>query len=250
MTRTTDSATDSFTTKVALHVARRLRDWRARFRRSWLSRTLDRGRRLLRLAKSRKRQFGIKSGYAHRRDNSFFDDTGNKDEYQREVYELAASELARRGGNSVLDVGCGSAFKLLRSFTKARTLGLDLEPTIATLKKRYPDRAWMICDFSSPPRGSFDVVVCADVIEHIPNPDDLMRFLSQIDFGLLFLSTPERSLVYGYDQSGPPRNRAHCREWTHTELLQYVADWFSVESHQITNQRQATQMLVLSKRHP
>src|SRR5262245_51901295 len=69
--------------------------------------------------------FEIKRGYRHRPANAFFDDTPLKDEWQREVYEAAADYARAQNFTSVADVGCGSAFKLLKHFAGFRTIGLD-----------------------------------------------------------------------------------------------------------------------------
>lgn len=132
----------------------------------------------------------------------------------------------------------------MKHFAGIRTLGLDLEPTVSRLRRSYPDRDWRVCDFDSPVESA-DMVICADVIEHLPNPDRLMRFLAGIRTKALFVSTPERLLRYGLDHDGPPPNRAHCREWTTAELRQYLARWFRVDDISITNRAQATQMALL-----
>lgn len=187
--------------------------------------------------------FGIRDEYVHRRENAFFDDTPYRDEWQREVYELALKAATAINATTVVDVGCGSGFKLLKYFSHLRTIGLDLEPTLGFLRETYPDRDWRESSFSAD-LGPVDVVICSDVVEHLPDPDQLMAFLSRLSFKILVLSTPERKLVYGYDQSGPPANPAHCREWTQAEFHAYASRWFTVVEGGITNQLQATQALV------
>ncbi len=188
--------------------------------------------------------FGIRAGYRHRSDNSFFDDTGLEDDWQREVYETAADAARALGARTVYDVGCGSGFKLMKHFADLRTIGFDLEPTVSFLKSTYPDRDWRVCRFDDPIEEPADIVICSDVVEHIPDPDQLMEFLAELSFRKLFLSTPERGLLYGFDQTGPPSNPSHCREWTMEELKTYVSRWFEIEEHEISNRPQATQMMV------
>lgn len=188
--------------------------------------------------------FDIKQGYRHNLDNDFFNDTDSEDGWQREVYASAAEITSQMGAQTVYDIGCGSAYKLVKYFSDVRTVGFDLEPTVSFLKEKYPDREWRISNFEDTIEETVDVVICADVIEHIPDPDRLMEFLAGINFRKLFLSTPERLLIYGFDQSGPPLNPAHCREWTMVELRKYASNWFIVESHGISNKAQATQLIV------
>lgn len=193
--------------------------------------------------------YGIRDGYVHRLDNAFFDDTPYKDEWQREVYELALEVGGSLGVETVADVGCGSGYKLLKYFSHLSTTGFDLEPTLSYLKSTYPDRDWRPSDFSAPVEP-VDLVICSDVVEHIPYPDQLMRFLQSLTGRCLVISTPDRQRVYGHDQSGPPQNPAHCREWTTAEFEAYVSRWFKVMRAVITNEAQATQALVCAPLPP
>lgn len=194
-------------------------------------------------------QFGIKRGYRHRVSNRFYDDTHNTDKWQREIYEYAAEEAKRMDAQLVIDIGCGSGFKLVKYFADLPTIGYDLAKTVAFLKRRYPDRDWRVGDFNQPITTSADIVICSDVIEHIPDPDQLMRYLAAIPFKKLIISTPERTLMYNGEHDGPPTNRSRCREWAKDELAAYVARFFTVVAHEVTNAAQATQMIVCEPRN-
>ncbi len=200
------------------------------------------------LKKSIERTFGIKSGYRHRTDNDFFDDTENEEGYQREVYLKALSLAKASGYKTIADVGCGSAFKLMKYFHEYQTIGFDLKPTVEVLRKRYPERDWRVSDLGSSLSEKVEIAICADVIEHVPDPDQLLSFLNKMDFEVLYISTPDRNLVYSYDQSGPPKNLAHCREWTMHELGDYLRNWFDVDEHYISNYEQATQLAICRKK--
>lgn len=187
--------------------------------------------------------YKIKKGYRHREDNVAVDTIDSKDKWQREVYERAAQVADEIGAATVLDVGCGSGYKLLKHFSHLTTVGTELEPMFSFLQERYPDRVWRRSQFDTVPAQHFDIVICADVVEHIPEPDELMAWLRDLRFSRLFLSTPERRLVYGQDHDGPPRNPGHCREWTQDEFASYVDDWFPIYLHWITNHWQGTQLV-------
>jgi SAM-dependent methyltransferase len=201
-----------------------------------------------RIGPSKEKMFAIRPGYRHRLDNEFFDDAASEEGWQREVYEAAAAEARKTNAKTVYDIGCGSGFKLMKHFAHCRTVGFDVGPSVTFLKEKYPEREWRESRFSDTIADPADIVICADVIEHIPDPDQLMDFLSRIKLSTLFLSTPERQLIYGFDHSGPPDNKAHCREWTMDELKQYVGRWFEVVHHVISNREQATQLLVCRSR--
>lgn len=186
----------------------------------------------------------IHDGYQARTEPEFFDDTPLEDQWQKEVYQFAREVADRYGWKRVLDVGCGSGFKLMRYFGDLETLGLDLEPTVALLKKRYPERQWEVCDFGKPPDFRPDMVICADVIEHIPRPENLIRFIQSMRPRHVVISTPERNLLMQGTHDGPPRNRAHVREWSYAEFRAYMESEFRVLRHFISNGAQGTQCVL------
>lgn len=184
--------------------------------------------------------FCIKQGYVHRENNSYFDDTPFKDEWQKEVYEFARTVVDQHKFKSVLDIGTGSGFKLLKYFQDFETLGIDVTKTVNWLKETYPDKKWTD---QFVPINNFDLVISSDVIEHIPNPDGLLDLIEQCRPKLIVLSTPDRDL-FKLGHNGPPVNRSHVREWTMPEFNQYISSRFEVLDHFISNKEQATQVIL------
>lgn len=195
-----------------------------------------------------RRKFGIKRGYRHRKTALFWDDTQQTDEYQKEVYESARVYLDQYGYKNVLDIGCGSAFKLMHYFSDCNTVGVEVGPTYTFLQQKYPDRTWINAAQAGQLPATTELIICSDVIEHVVDPDELLQQIGQIDFGILFLSTPERNLVRGWYDYGPPENVCHIREWNATEFRHYVAAYFDIISHQITHVEDGTQLLICKKK--
>jgi SAM-dependent methyltransferase len=174
----------------------------------------------------------------------------NTDNWQREVYQFAADLMERQGLKTVYDIGCGSGYKLLNYLGKYETTGFDLEPTVNALRQKYPDRSWKVSDFSFTNIEPADLVICADVIEHVKDPDKLLDFLERISKCNIIISTPDRNFLYRTGSRyrlGPPTNPSHIREWTSDELYLYISERFRVLHHQITNAEQGTQMIVFSR---
>ena len=190
----------------------------------------------------------IHAGYRHRTEAIHYDDTENRDEWQDEVYKFARELFDREKLTSVCDVGCGSAYKLLKYFNDRSTVGLDVANTCAWLKSKYSHRTWMELDFKSAPALQADLVIASDVIEHLLDPDGLMSYLEALHPRYLVLSTPDRNLLLAGTHNGPPRNSAHVREWSFTEFEAYVASRFQVLEHFISNSAQATQCLLCAPR--
>jgi 2-polyprenyl-3-methyl-5-hydroxy-6-metoxy-1,4-benzoquinol methylase len=192
-------------------------------------------------------KYDIAAGYVARARIVHYDDTSNTDEWQREVYEYAAALARCYHLSSVYDVGCGSGYKLLKFFSGYNTVGLDVDATVAQLRKRYPERKWLSIAFSDRSLPPADLVICADVIEHVSNPDELLAFLVHLSGKYIVLSTPDRELVSGKRSRhlfGPPRNIYHVREWTFAEFVAYVSKTLNVVEHRVTNRAQGTQMVV------
>jgi len=192
-------------------------------------------------------KFAIHPGYNHRTEIAYFDDTENTDNWQREVYERARDLMAREGLRTVYDVGCGSGFKLVELLKDFETTGIDLPETIVSVRRRYPDRNWIAGSFEELELPPADLVICADVIEHVANPDRLLRFIAQSTGNWFVLSTPDRDLVYGWrnrHRFGPPENPAHVREWSMPEFARYVGRTLDIEEHFISNREQATQCVI------
>lgn len=184
----------------------------------------------------------IKPEYTTRAKNTFFDDSDFKDEWQKEVYEFAEMIFKENNFSSVLDIGTGSGFKLLKHFEHTDTLGMDLPETVAKLKERYPNKKWT--DNFSPMLG-FDLIIASDVIEHLDDPDDLLNLIKESKPKLIILSTPERELMHGKEHNGPPVTEHHYREWNKQEFYNYLSNsGFKVIKHIITNKKQSTQMIL------
>lgn len=193
--------------------------------------------------------FSIKPGYHHATSAEQLDATLSTDEWQKEVYQLAG-EIARKNNyQHILDVGCGSGYKLVHMLSAFHTTGIEVDPTFSWLKQQYPDRQWLLFDDITPSSLHTDLIVCADVIEHLPNPDDLLDFISDISFKQLVISTPERDAVAGRNDFGPPENTAHYREWNAVEFKNYLRQWFDVKDQQVFNTKSVTQVVICERKN-
>lgn len=85
--------------------------------------------------------------------------------------------IARRGSTSVLEVGCGSglfAEMLIRQAGVAYR-GFDFSPAgVAHARARLPEATLSVGDALSPESyaGTYDCIVCSEVLEHIPGDLD------------------------------------------------------------------------------
>ena len=119
--------------------------------------------------------------------------------YQYPVYMAARKLIARGNIKHVIDVGCGVAAKLEvlhKIFPDLKVTGIDQARTIAFCKSHYRFGRWVVDDLEHPDQSltglTGDLVICADVIEHMGDPDVLLGYLKRRvrPGGLILLSTP------------------------------------------------------------
>ena len=160
----------------------------------------------------------VKTGYVSRRENVHFNDINNKDEHQDEVYKRIKEFFLEHHLESIIDIGCGSGYKLIKYFGESDIVGLELQPALDHLLKSYPDRNWIYSDFSFLPVDRYDLVISIDVIEHLVDPDKLMEYISKLNPKYVAFSTPDRNKLPYQSRLGPPINIAHIREWSELEF--------------------------------
>lgn len=150
--------------------------------------------------------------------------------YQHFVYEITADVIrARPLKTSVLDIGCGYPYKLakfVRPLTSDIT-GVDGRQPVEFSQTNFRFGRWVEGDLSDPSFSldrMFDVIVCADVIEHMDDPDMLLEIIRRHsnNSSTIIISTPERDNIRGLDHFGPPPNPTHVREWNQNELVGYL----------------------------
>ena len=186
-------------------------------------------------------KYFLPDNYQARLNNSHDDERKHLDQYQREVYLYANNLMKRFKFKSVVDIGCGSGYKLIHYLGEYQTLGVETEPCFSYLKELYPSRDWRLSGQSETSFPSTqlcaDLVLCVDVIEHIRDPEDLIGYLLLLDFKYCIISTPDRHVLanhprfkqrYAQARLGPPINKTHVREWGYDEFVCFLSQFFSI----------------------
>jgi SAM-dependent methyltransferase len=151
--------------------------------------------------------------------------------YQHHVYLLAAQLVEQNAFKSALELGCGPAMKTASMLLpKVDQLTLIDQPTCEQLVKKTIASATFIsadlehCELDL--NQQFDLILCADVLEHLSNPLPCLEFaynhLSALGFAVF--STPERDILRGRECMNSP-HPSHVREWNRwefRELLNYA----------------------------
>ncbi len=148
--------------------------------------------------------------------------------YQHSVYEYSAALARKHGLRSVIDVGCGTGLKLMKLLAPvcARAVGVDQPNAVELCRRLHPQGEFHADNFESPTLaldGGFDLVICADVVEHVVAPDRLLRYLARVAApgAWAVISTPERDALRGADCMQSPKAE-HIREWNRSEFARYL----------------------------
>lgn len=206
----------------------------------------------------------LKPGYISRSKPEYFVDNTSEHEgliWQPEAYLLAAHLARTYGCDTVLDLGCGRGLKLAGLHPEFQLKGVDYGANLAHCAETYPFGTWLEADFEhdvtlplAPEALAHTVIVCADVIEHLIDPQPLLRLLARLleHAPAAVLTTPERDRVRGETHMGPPDNPHHVREWNGLELGNLLeAHGLKVAHLGVTldnarSQQQSTQLAVLA----
>jgi SAM-dependent methyltransferase len=171
-------------------------------------------------------EYAIRAGYRARLTPEYFPDDQERT-WQPDVYRDLGRIAERLGCERLIDLGCGNARKLIEHRERFELVGIDIGANIDACQSQYDFGTWIEHDLGEPgplPLGEEELrrsaLVCADVIEHIPDALALVKKLASAlkTADALLISTPDRVLARGEGDEGPPGNPAHVREWTIREL--------------------------------
>lgn len=147
---------------------------------------------------------------------------------QNEVYE-AANYFCRAARRSTF-IGIGCDAQGLLSVRAGKKIGIDGRKAIEICSAELPAEAtWIEADLSkydcislSQLADNRAVVVCADLIQRLPDPTCLLILLGECyrRGAIVITSTTDRVRSHGQGHRGPPPNASHVREWT---LEEYAA---------------------------
>ncbi len=114
----------------------------------------------------------------------------------RGFLRAVADLVERTGAREIVDVGCAEGFVsayVRRVLPGVHTLGVDLDVAALRRGRRlHPDVPTLVGDALRLPLAdaSADLVLCTEVLEHIPTPEDALAELTRVSRRYLLLSVP------------------------------------------------------------
>lgn len=175
--------------------------------------------------------------------------------YQYYVYQKAAQIFRKKGFSTLLDIGAGPGTKIPEFFNLNEVeLSLIDQPGMEELVQNTCPKASFygtnLEDGSFQIEKRFDMIICADVIEHMEKPEGLLQIIRNhlSPNGLLVLSTPDRIICRGEDNRKSP-NPVHVREWSMPELMKYVQSqgFEVVDSYLMPQKKVGVLKLIIAK---
>ncbi len=123
---------------------------------------------------------------------------------------------------TVLDVGCGQGSflaELQSEYPHIKTYGTDISPSAITLAKaKVSNGQFTVLDAATDYlEDKFDLVVCSEVLEHIPDDVAALKNIAQMTGKYLVIST-----VQGRMRKLEPEAWGHVRNYARGELVKKV----------------------------
>jgi 2-polyprenyl-3-methyl-5-hydroxy-6-metoxy-1,4-benzoquinol methylase len=136
-------------------------------------------------------------------------------------------------GMTVLDAGCGEGYGVaILAESAAHAVGVDIKAElIQHARQRYPagNAAFevMACEALDFPAASFDVVVCNELVEHLPDHSLFMKEAHRVlKRGGLFICATTNAQIGFKNADNSPMNRNHYREFDSTGLQAELAPYY------------------------
>lgn len=149
-------------------------------------------------------------------------------------YAKVEETVAPLKPETVLDAGCGEGETLdrLASVLPARPVGIDLNPeSVEFAGQRLPDASLSVANLLELPFADdqFDLVLCLEVLEHLPDPAAGLAELARVSGRDIVVSVPHEpwfrlgSLARGKYLKTWGNHPEHVNHWNPRSLRDFLA---------------------------
>jgi ubiquinone/menaquinone biosynthesis C-methylase UbiE len=159
----------------------------------------------------------------------------------RRFHHQIASLLKATGAKRILDAGCGEGFVvsyLLQENDRLAITGLDCSlEALDMARQMVPGVLFDVGDLREMPYSDddFDLVMCLEVLEHLPNPHEGLRELRRVTSAHCLVSVPHEpffratNFLRGKHVPAWGRDPEHLQHWTAGQFRRLVEQYFEVE---------------------
>lgn len=127
-------------------------------------------------------------------------DTIHQKYARRGINKYRLQALQEHGGDSILDVGCGSGAYVLNMADERRIEGVDASPFEAWSERPALFKVASATDLPHPD-ASFDTVCSFETLEHLPDPDRALREFFRVCRKNIIISVPNCRITEGMRRS-------------------------------------------------
>lgn len=159
----------------------------------------------------------------------------------RAFHEKAIELIHRAGPTSILELGCGEGYvlsALSEAGIQAELTGVELsERAVRIARERLGDRATIehrdARELIEDGR-SFDMVMMLEVLEHIPNPAQMLPILERLSNGWLLLSVPWEPMFMASNLASGKNIRRlgndpdHVNHWSRRGFHKFISTHFDI----------------------
>ena len=152
----------------------------------------------------------------------------------------AGALVERAAPASMLDVGCGEGVlteRWARLLAPGRVHGVDLDdPKLRALwarRNRVSNLSFeaMLADSLDFPDGAFDCVAATEVLEHLPDPEGVLREMTRVADRWLLVSVPREplwralNLIRGAYVTAAGNTPGHLNHWSRASFVALMATY-------------------------
>ena len=148
--------------------------------------------------------------------------------YRHQIINQVIRTAKISGNQSIVDIGCGTGEllnHLAMEFSPQNLLGLDISKVgISKAQENYPNLNFALIEvnddgyISMTMKSAADIIVCSEVLEHLEEPKEILRFISNIlqAKGVLIVTVPAGPMSF------LERYIGHHRHYTKDSLTQLL----------------------------